>query len=412
MSVSHAELEGAGQQVIAALRELFDQLVDPRAPQGIRHKLTSVMMITVLAALAGAGNFREAGDAAADLPETLLALAGARISPRTGRAQPPSGATIRRVVCEIDAAHADALVGRWLAAAVAAARASAEAAGATERDPQLPDGVDWLDGLALDGKTVRNSAAPGGMDVRLFSALLHREQVVIAQIAVPEDTTEVTCVAELLDPVDLSGKVVTGDAAHTQGDAAAEYVAGTRQAHYAITVKGNRDKLLGQIWARMPRPIEGSADYTHEQIIGGRRIVREIWVRPGHGITFPRLEQVFRIRRQVFDLSDQRLSKEYVHGVTSLDANQASPQQLLGLVRHHWRVEINHQVRDVTWREDHQHAYTGSGPQVMATIRNLALAILRLTGHRQITRTLQRIAADRTRILPILADFPLPAMIH
>jgi hypothetical protein len=44
----------------------------------------------------------------------------------------------------------------------------------------------------------------------------------------------------------------------------------------------------------------------------------------------------------------------------------------------------------------------------MATIRNLTLAILRLTGHHQITRTLQRNAADRTRILSILADFPLP----
>jgi hypothetical protein len=57
----------------------------------------------------------------------------------------------------------------------------------------------------------------------------------------------------------------------------------------------------------------------------------------------------------------------------------------------------------VAWREDHQHAYTGNGPRVMATIRNLALAILRLTGHRQITRTLQRIAADRTLLLSILA---------
>jgi predicted transposase YbfD/YdcC len=406
--VSHAEQDGAGQQVICALRELFGQLLDPRAPQGIRHELASVLTITVLAALAGAGNFREAGDQAADLPESLLAAAGARISPRTGRAEAPSGATIRRVVCDIDAGHADGLVGSWLAGCVAAARAAA-ATEDTGQDRQVPEGVDWLDGLALDGKTVRNSAAPGGIDVRLFSALLHREQVVIAQIAVPEDTTEVTQVETLLGPVDLDGKVITADAAHTQGDTAAEYVAGTRKAHYAITVKGNRDKLLGQIWARMPRPIAGSADHIHEEIVGGRRIVREIWVRPGIGITFPHLQQVFRIRRQVFDLSGQRLSKQYAHGVTSLDATQANPAQLLGLVRHHWRVEVNHQVRDVTWREDHQHAYTGTGPQVMAMIRNLVLAILRLTGHQQITRTLQRIAADRTRILPILASFPLPA---
>lgn len=412
MSVSHAQPDGAGQQVISALRQLFGQLADPRRPRGVRHKLASVLTITVLTALAGAGNYRQAGDQAADLPETLLAAAGGRISSRTGDREPPSAATIRRVVEGIDAAHADKLVGRWLAACVATARAQPAATGQAVRDRELPEGVDWLDGLAIDGKTVRNSAAgAGGTDVRLFSALLHREQVVINQLAVPHDTTEVTQVENLLDPVDLDGKVVTGDAAHTQGDATAQYIAGNRNADYAITVKANRDKLLGHIWARMPRPTTGSADYTHEQILGGRRILREIWVRPGTGIIFPRLAQVFRIRRQSFDLSGQRLSKEYVHGVTSLDSDQANPQQLLGLIRRHWRVEVNHQVRDVTWREDHQHAYTG-GAQVMATIRNLVLAILRLTGHQQITRTLQRIAADRTRILPILANFPLPAMIN
>jgi hypothetical protein len=62
----------------------------------------------------------------------------------------------------------------------------------------------------------------------------------------------------------------------------------------------------------------------------------------------------------------------------------------------------------VTWREDHQHAYTGTAAHTMATLRNLALAILRLTGHQQITRTLQRIAADRSRILSLLTAFPLP----
>ncbi|MGH3678969.1 MAG: transposase [Natronosporangium sp.] len=89
------------------------------------------------------------------------------------------------------------------------------------------------------------------------------------------------------------------------------------------------------------------------------------------------------------------MSKEYANGVTSLTAEQASPKRLLDAVRRHWRIEITHQVRDVTWREDHQHAYTGNGAHVMATLRNIALAILRLTGHHQIIRTLQHIAADR-----------------
>lgn len=96
MSVLHAGQEGAGQQVISALRELFDQLVDPRQPRGIRHRLASVLTITVLSALAGAGNFREAGDRAADLPEMLLAGAG-RGSARAPAAPPrPAGPQIGR----------------------------------------------------------------------------------------------------------------------------------------------------------------------------------------------------------------------------------------------------------------------------------------------------------------------------
>lgn len=406
MSVSHAE-QDAGLQAITALRLVFSELVDPRSARGVRHKLAAVLTVTVLAALAGAKNFREAGDRAKELPQEMLAAAGACINPVTRRRRAPSSATIRRLSCAIDAAATDTLVCGWLGRCVAAARAAA-AAGEVGQDRPLPEGVDWLDGLAIDGKTIRNSATPGGgIDVRLFSALLHQEQVVIAQIEVPEDTTEVTCVAELLDAVNLDGKVVTADAAH--GAAAAQYVTGKRDGDYVLTVKANRAVLLGHIQARMPRPISGSADYTHEEVVGGRRIVREIWVRPGAGITFPGIKQVFRIRRQVFDLSGQRLSKEYVHGVTSLDADQATAEQLLSLVRHHWRVEVNHQLRDVTWREDHQHAYTGNGPRAMATIRNLALAILRLTGHRQITRTLQRVAADRGLLLSILASLPLPA---
>lgn len=405
MSVSHAPQPDTGRDggldVIGALLAVFGGLVDPRSPRGIRHELASVLTITVLATLAGAQNFREAGDRAGELPADLLIAAGARISPVTGAPRAPSAATIGRIVQDTDAGHADARVGAWLAQCVAAYRA------AHDVSARLPEGVDWLDGLAIDGKTIRNSAAPGGIDVKLFSALTHREQVVIAQIAVPEHTTEVTCVPTLLDPVDLTGKTVTADAAHTC-QATADYLVNTRQADYTLTVKGNRPNLLEAIAARMPRTVAGSADHTHQQITGGRRVVREIWVTDADGIDFPGAKQVFRIRRSVYDLTGHRISKEIVHGITSLDADRATGTQLLTLVRDHWRVEANHWIRDVAWQEDHQNAYTGAGAHTMAMIRNLALAILRLTGHRQIIRTLQRIAADRTLILPMLTAFPLP----
>ncbi len=154
----------SGLGVISALLTVFGGLVDPHSARRIRHELASVLTITVLAVLAGARNFREAGDRAAELPTDLLIAAGARISPVTGAPEAPSAATIGRVVADIDAAHADARVGAWLAGCVAAYRIT------LSQSSPLPEGLDWLDGLAIDGKTIRNSAAPGGIDVKLFSA--------------------------------------------------------------------------------------------------------------------------------------------------------------------------------------------------------------------------------------------------
>jgi hypothetical protein len=119
----HDDGQAAGLDVVSALVEVFDGLVDPRFPRGIRHGLASVLTITVLAVLAGATNFREAGDRASELPADLLVAAGARTNPRTARPEAPSAATISRVVQDIDAEHADARVGAWISQCVAAHRA-------------------------------------------------------------------------------------------------------------------------------------------------------------------------------------------------------------------------------------------------------------------------------------------------
>jgi hypothetical protein len=140
LSVSHAlrpDTDHGGLDVISALLSLFGGLADPRSPRGIRHELASVLTITVLTVLAGARNFREAGDRTAELPDDLLTAAGARIHPATRTPQAPSSATIGRIVADIDAGHADARVGAWLAQCVAVHRTRHGG-----QQPDLPDGVD------------------------------------------------------------------------------------------------------------------------------------------------------------------------------------------------------------------------------------------------------------------------------
>jgi predicted transposase YbfD/YdcC len=378
---------------------MLGRVPDPRKPRGVRHRIGSVLAVTVFAVLAGARNFREAGDRAADLPQELLALAGCRRYPLTGRYVAPSEPTIRRIAHEIDAAAADELVCRWLRGQAAAA-ALARSASAAEGDNH------GLIGVAMDGKTVRNTVAPGdpeGSEVKLFSAMLHSEAIVIAQLRVPDGTNEITQVEALLEDVDLAGVVVTGDAAHAQ-HATAAHLTQDRGGDYALTVKGNQPSLLTQSIAALPDAAPGSEHHVETDRSKGRIVRRSIWIAPATGVDFPGAAQVFRIRRDTFDATGNRLSKEVVHGVTSLTAEQAGPEAIARLVRQHWGIENKiHWVRDVVYREDRQHAYAGTGIHVMAALRNLALGLLRLAGITQITRTLERIAADRTRILPLIA---------
>lgn len=91
MSPASSEETEVGLADVADLYALFTQVADPRKPRGIRHRLAAVLTVMVFAVLAGARNFREAGDRAADLPPLLLDAAGTRRDPRTGLLLPPSG---------------------------------------------------------------------------------------------------------------------------------------------------------------------------------------------------------------------------------------------------------------------------------------------------------------------------------
>lgn len=93
------------------------------------------------------------------------------------------------------------------------------------------------------------------------------------------------------------------------------------------------------------------------------------------------MRQVFCLRRTTTVLATGITRSETVYGVTSLAPDQASPARLLALGRAHWTIENRlHWVRDVTFDEDRSQVRRGAGPQVMASLRNLAISLLRLAG--------------------------------
>jgi predicted transposase YbfD/YdcC len=367
---------------VAALAGLFAQVTDPRKARGVRHRLPAVLTVLTLALLCGARNFRQAADRVAELPQPLLAAAGARQHPLLGIRVAPGRDTLRRVVETVDAAAVDRLVGGWLAA-------------------RLDDPAGC--GLALDGKTVRHSGGGSGLDVQLFSAMRHDTAVVIAQVQVPADTTEVTQIKALLDPIDITSMVITADAAHPSTDTASYLV--RRQAGYVFTVKANRPTLLAAIAGRLPAATTATSAEVSTEHRNGYRITRTIWTAPATSIDFPGAVQVFRLRRDVYAPDGQRVSKQITHGITSLTSTAA---EIASYVRTHWWVENKiHWVRDVLLGEDAHHAYLGSVAHTMAALRNLAIALIRLAGHTRLKQIMERHHADKM-LIPALLNASRP----
>lgn len=362
---------------VTALAAVFAQVNDPRKPKGIRHPLAAVLTVLTMALLCGARDFRQAADRVGELPQALLEAAGARRHPILGIQIPPGRDTLRRLAETVNAAVMDRLICTWL--------------------NTLLDAHAGI-GLALDGKTVRNTRPGTGVDVQLFSAMRHDTAIVVAQVQVPADTTEVTQIAALLDPIDITGMAITADAAHPSHDTATYLL--KREASYVFTVKGNRPALLTAIAERLPAAVQATAAATSTEHRNGYRITRTIWTAPADGVDFPGAAQVFRIRRDTYAPDGQRISKHILHGVTSLTCTAT---EIATHVRGHWGIENRvHWTRDVLLGEDAHHAYLGNVAHTMAALRNLALALIRLAGHTRIKHVMERHHANKMLIPALL----------
>lgn len=120
-------------------------------------------------------------------------------------------------------------------------------------------------------------------------------------------------------------------------------------------------------------------------------------------VDFPHVAQVCRIERDVLELKSGKHRHETVFAVTSLTPAQADPHRLLCLNRGHWGVENrSHYVRDVTFDEDRSRIRVGTGPAMMATLRNLAISLARLLGFTNIASALRAFAAQPRRTLAAL----------
>jgi predicted transposase YbfD/YdcC len=315
----------------------FDELEDPRSTINQKHPLVSVVVIAMMAVLAGAGG-----------PTAIARWAKLKGDVLLSVLKLPNGIprkdVFRRVLMLLEPDAFQACFAAWLTSLRARA---AEAAGV---DRPV---------LAVDGKTARRSHDRNNDLGALHSVSVWASEfgLSLGQVACAEKSNEITAIPELLRLVDIKGAIITIDAMGTQKAIAEQIVDGG--ADYVLALKGNQETLHRQV-----------VDYIDEQsnndfadVKARRHVTRE----KGHGreevrsyTQMPAPETLSGLELWkgltsigMATLACVRDGKETVETRYYISSLAVSVKQFAHAARSHWGIENScHWCLDMTYRED------------------------------------------------------------
>lgn len=365
-------------KTVRPLVEYLAEVGDPRKAKGLRHPLVAILCLCCVALMSGAKNPRAIANwwkVRKDMGPLLQRLGFTR-------SYGPSKSTLYRVLSLVPIEFLEAKLQQW----------------AEENLSHVPAASGELEGIAVDGKTLRGSRKQGAKATHMLSALSHRLGLTLGQLAVDDESNEIGAAPDLLADLILEGRIFTMDAQLTQRQIAQTII--DHQGDYVMIVKDNQPTLRADIELLFADP-DAAAFFIED---------RHVMTNKGHGrlevrilqsssalndyLDWPGVQQVFRLDRKRIILKSGEVQTETVYGITSLSAQRAGAASLQRLVRGHWSIENrSHWVRDVTFGEDHSQVRNGQLPQVMAALRNCVIGLLRLRHFRWIPDAFDYFAA-------------------
>ncbi len=354
---------------LETLYRCLQTVPDRRSRQGLRYPLASILLIGILAKLAGQDSSRAMAHWA------TLRQAELRLLFALKRETMPHYSTWSRVLGRgVDPDQLEHTLGDFFAAALS-------------EESRLQRGSMQV---CLDGKTLRGTIPLGqSQGVHLLAAYVPKQGVVLAQVQVNGAFDEPTQAPKLLACLDLRGIVVSGDALFAHRDLSLQIV----QAHgdYLWVVKANQEGLYDEIqtlfepvvtrpgWSAPPMDFRTAqtVEKGHGRIEKRRITVSSLLADYSQ---WPQAAQVFQLESQRTDALG-RTQQEVRYGITSLPAELADPNRLLALVRGHWGIENGlHYRRDATMGEDHAQLRMGQAPHLLALLNNTAWGLLARNG--------------------------------
>ena len=365
-----------------SLSKHFAQLTDPRMERSKRHALGDILVISLCALLCGAEGFAEMEG----FGKAQRAWLGRLLELPNGI---PSHDTFGRVFAALDPAQFAEAFTAW-----------------TEGLRQSLAG----EIVALDGKTLRRSGGAGGGPVHLVSAWAAGNRLVLGQLRTAEKSNEITAVPELLRRLELAGCIVTLDAMGCQKTIAREIH--EADADYVLALKANHGVLHGEIKTFLddaldhPEHLPQASRHETVEKDHGRIETRHYlctgeldWLADRAKWTALRSVAVVESQREI----GGQTTRERRYYLSSLPPQAP---ELARAIRGHWGIENSlHWVLDVALREDDCRVRTGHAATNLATLRHMALNLLRQdTTKKRGIRTKQKIAGwDHLYLIKLLS---------
>lgn len=340
------------------LADYFADLRDPRVRLKCDHDFTAIILIVVCATVAGADDFVAMAAFARAKTDWFRDRLGLKLDNGI-----PSHDTLNRVFALINPAEFHRRFLGWV--------------------ESMSDGLK-LKQIPIDGKAMRGSrrkTAAGYRTVQVVSAWASENGVTLAQVRTDEQSNEVTAIPELLELLDISGALVSIDAAGCQKDIASQIVSGGGD--YLLAVKENQPRLFEDIKTLADAALETdsaglSRCATDEQSHGRREFRCCVVMTNLEGIRDRELWT--GLKSVVCVVSGRKLKgrKESSEVRYYISSRRGSGKMFLGATRRHWSIENEcHWVLDVAFREDNHRLREGHAPENMSLVRKMALAMLK-----------------------------------
>jgi predicted transposase YbfD/YdcC len=237
------------------------------------------------------------------------------------------------------------------------------------------------DVIAIDGKTSRRAKQGGVNLIHMVSAFAARQRPVLGQVKVAEKSNEIVAIPKLLDMLALEGAIVTVDAMGCQREIAKKIIG--RKADYVLALKGNQGTLRDDVELfaseQKARNFKDTTISQHSTVDGdhGRIETRHTtvfhdigWLQESHD--WPGLKAVVMVdSEREIGAKVERETRLYITSSTD------KADRLGDVVRHHWAVESMHWLMDCVFRDDECRVRTEHAPANFTTIKHIAHNLLR-----------------------------------